>query len=369
MLTYLIRTNSLNSDERFVKTLRFLDECHQETRVFGVVKTPTERDHGFIQKQLRFREWLPSGHLVSLKYVELVAATFWFIIRYRGRRWFANFDFLPVQVFSTLFAGAKSRPIWDLHEMPPPFVTRNWLLRRVFAFLLRRSHVIVCNDARRRALEEAFGVGLSSALILRNYPGREAREQLVAARQKHLSATERDKDALSVVIVGGNVPGRYVAESVEAIAELRKETGHDIRVTLVGGAPLEPAPDFVASTGFIPFCRLITECVKGGISLCFYRMNTLNNTLCEPNRFYQGLLAGQFVLTFDHPSLNGIRSPQRRIVDEVDFQASLKIALEELIADLLGVDQPAPSSLEDITDVFVFENQLPRFAEWFPRPH
>ncbi|WP_151886056.1 glycosyltransferase family protein [Qipengyuania flava] len=366
-MTYLIRTNSLDSDERFVKTLRFLEQCHQEVLVFGVVKALSSNGCDFIERRLRLRRSLPSGRLVLLKYVELLGLSAWFLVRHRGRRWFANFDFLPLQVLSTLFSRRRTRPIWDLHEMPPAFVMENLFLRLIFAFLLKRSHVVVCNKARRDALELAFGVSLQDALILRNYPGKVARQQLVEARKNHIAVTTPREDLLTIVIVGGDMPGRYVEESIQAIAELRSELGLDIRVSLVGGAPLASAPEFVSSTGFIPFRELVARCVKGGISLCFYRMDTLNNVLCEPNRFYQGLLAGQFVITFAHPSLEQFKPPQRRIIDEANFHRSLKDVLDALFVERNGVSSTPTSGFEAVSDSFVFEKQLPDFRQWLLR--
>lgn len=367
MLTYLIRTNSLDSDDRFVKTLAFLDECEQKVEVFAVVKKLSRHRGDFIERQLSLRARFRSGHLVMLKYLELIFVTCRYLLRARGRRWFANFDFLPLHFLVACFASSRNRPIWDLHEMPPLFIERNPILRSLFACLLKRSHVIVCNEARRSALADAFGVCLDSALILRNFPSEITRLSLVSARNDYLSRTSVKEDVLSVIIIGGNAPGRFVAESVETIATLRRKTGLDIRVSLVGGEPLVTAHNFVTSTGFISFNQLISDCVKGGVALCFYKMNTSNNLLCEPNRFYQSLLVGQDVLTFAHPSLEKIESLQRHIVDESDFSASLENILKRLIFERLSADRQTRAAIVSTPCDFVFESQLSDFANWLPR--
>ena len=369
MLTYLIRTNSLDSDERFDKTLTFLEDLGEKVTVFGVVKSVSSRADRFVERTLWLRKRFRSGNLVAIKYAELLVRTALFLLGTLGkRRWYANYDFLPLQAITTLFASRANRPIWDLHEMPPGFAIRNHVIRRLFAFLLERSHVIVCNESRRKVLEETFGVALPDALVLRNYPSAATREQLASARRDHLESVPFREDALSVVIIGGDVPGRYVTESIKVIADLRAETGLDITVTLVGGAPLENAPDFVTSTGFLPFRQLVSECVKGRISLCFYRMNSLNNIFCEPNRFYQGLLAGQSVVSFDHPSLQDIVSPLRWIVDEDSFEASLKTTLKALFDGLISANSGEPRGERALDQIFIFESQLPAFQRWLSRP-
>lgn len=361
---YLIRTNALDSDERFDKTCRFLTEAGQDVVVYGVVKRQSPGWDGAIQQELRLRNMFGSGRFVTLKYVELLIVTAWFLLRHRGRRWFANFDFLPLQLISTALASTSNRPIWDLHEMPPKTIARSPVLRQLFRFMLRRSHVIACNHARVVALEEAFGVDLSNTLVLRNTPGRKAFNRLVSARAEYLATTNQEEDLHRIIIIGGNAPGRYVQESIEVAVSVREATGIDLRVTLVGGAPLENAPSFVKSTGFIPFDDLVSRCVQGGISLCFYRMDSLNNILCEPNRFYQGLVAGQYVISFDHPSLRDLNYAQHIRVDDADFATSLHAALERILSGSLSLQDPAQDCE---SAVYIFDRQLPAFKAWFPK--
>jgi len=368
-LCYLIRTNALDSDERFVKTCQFLGEVGETVIVFGVVKRKSRIDGENIQKQLRLRTVFGSGQFLVLKYFELLVLTASFLLNHRGRRWFANFDFLPLQFISTALSSQRLRPIWDLHEMPPNAAMRNPLLRWIFAFMLRRSHVIVCNRARLIALENAFGVDLSSALVLRNTPGKKAFDRLLALRSAHLSKVTPDADLCNIIITGGNAPGRYVRESVEVIKELRHKTGRNLQVTLVGGAPLHETYDFVTSTDFISFDNLVERCVQGGISLCFYQMNSLNNTLCEPNRFYQGLLAGQYLLSFDHPSLNDLSYTWHITVAEKDFHEDLSQALARILAAPVDPRNRLAVAFRDGVLTLNFENQLPLFKAWYPPSH
>lgn len=362
--TYLIRTNSLEADERFVKTLAFLSGLGIETDVFAIVKTRSARPKGYVEAQLVLRRLFPRGRVLVPKLLEMLLRTALFLLTHRGRRWYANFDFLPLHVLTATFARKTERPVWDLHEMPSPGVMRNGLLRRIFSFLLRRSHVIVCNDARRRALEENFGVDLSDALVLRNYPSQQAYEALEAGRQRYLQSADSSRDIEQIVLVGGHMPTRYVPQSAEVISKLRKETGRDLRLRIVGGKALEAAEAFVTSTGIIPFTHLIERCVEGGISLCFYARTSLNNTLCEPNRFYQGIAAGQYIITFDHPSLNEAQYPYHEVIDEERFAESLRAAL----LALFETHVPPQQRLAAIAgqNNFVFERQYRAFAAWYP---
>ena len=126
---YLIRTNALDSDERFAKTVQFIRKTNRSVQVFAVVKRRTSDDWEFIQQRLRLRNILRSGRWIALKYLELLFVTGLFLLRHKGRRWYANFDFIPLQFFSVLFSSRNNRPIWDLHEMPPKVFMKNLIFK------------------------------------------------------------------------------------------------------------------------------------------------------------------------------------------------------------------------------------------------
>lgn len=364
-LSYLIRTYALNSDERFQKTCDFVRRAGASVEVFAVVKYPVPDQKQSRQVTLWLRRWFPSGRFVALKYLELMIRTAAYMSMRPRRRWFANFDFLPFHLVSAVLSPPTRKPVWDLHEMPPAFVERSELLRRILAFLLGRSAVILCNDARRIAMEDVYDVDLAGALILRNLPARAAHEALVARREAHLAGPLGASDARRIVIVGGGVPGRYVRESIETIATLRRNGHDDLQVLIVGGAAWDGPEDFVQSTGFIPFDQLIACCVSGGISLCFYAMNTPNNRFCDPNRFFQALAAGQHVLTFDHPSLRDLGYPWHHVIDEGSFSDSLFDCLRSILAADDDPQERLAWSRRETGAALVFESQFPRFAAWF----
>lgn len=364
-ISYLIRTNSLDSDERFVKTLKFLKGVEDSIQVFAIVKHQTQVDRSFIQRRLFFRRIFSGGSWILLKYTEMLLVTAMFLLTHRGRRWFANFDFMPLQILSTIFASRHNRPIWDLHEMPSVSFSHNPLLKKLFAYLLRNSEVIVCNRARLESLQETFGVNLSGALILRNTPGHRTYRKLIETRRNYLSQEMGQRDVRHIIITGGNSPGRFVRESVEVVKALREETGIDVRMTLVGGAAFKTYHEFVSSTGFIPFDQLVNHCVRGDISLCFYETSSINNLLCEPNRFYQAIVAGQHIFTFEHPSLQDVSYSRHHIIDEKNFASSLNCEIKKLIKAPLAHEEDLEVIDSPNTPILPFESQYEIFEVWF----
>lgn len=367
-LTYLIRTNSLDADERFAKTCAFLQRRGVDVDVFALVKSPSEIAHRtrWSEQLLSLRRWFPSGNFLVLKYLELILRAALYLLTHRGRRWYANFDFMALHLLTAFFASKHNRPIFDLHEMPANIFLKCRLARALFAYLLRRSHVIVCNTARRDALENHFGVCLSDALILRNTPAEAAFRTIRNSRKCWLAAQAEGValDTEQIVLVGGDTPGRYVRESADVIARLRVETGRDLRLSVIGGTPLKDAGDFVSNTGFIPFNTLAERCVEGGVSLCFYALTSLNNRLCEPNRFYQGIAAGQYVVTFDHPSLSDAGYPFHKVINEEKFETALRACLLRLLDD--GADAGTRLAAVEGINEFSFEAQYDAFHAWYP---
>ena len=366
--TYLIRTNSLDADERFIKTYAFLVRQGVETDVFAIVKTRSKeyRAQGWKEHLLALRSWFPSGNLLVFKYLELILRAALFMVTHRGRRWYANFDFMVLHLLTATFASRHARPIFDLHEMPNPIFMHRRLPRALFAYLLRNSHVIVCNASRRDALQDCFGVDLSDALILRNMPSEKTFEKIQNSRAAWLASdTSRvDVDIQEIVLVGGDTPGRFVRESAKVIAALRDETGRDLRLNVIGGTPLTSSYQFVSNTGFIPFNTLAERCVEGGVSLCFYERTSLNNLLCEPNRFYQAICAGQYVLTFDHPTLNEVKYAFHEVIDEKDFDASLRACLIKVLND--NTSAAIRLKTANASESFIFEQQYDAFHKWYP---
>lgn len=357
--SYLIRTDSLATDDRFDKTLEFLLKAGHQVHVYAVVKHVTKSNLAKVtQKKLFLRTLFPANRAKVLKFFELLFGCAVFLFGRRGGVWYANFDFMPLHFLSCVFASSKKQIVWDLHEMPPELTKKHFVSRWIISFLLRKSKVIICNHSRKRALELNYGVNLTGALVLRNYPSKFANDFLISARMNYLDDLGECNDLNNIVITGGFMPGRCVEESIEVVQRLRQKTGRDIRVKLVGGPDMPNMPSFVTSTGRLPFLKLLSHCVTGAISLCFYDRATENNLYCEPNRFYQGLIANQFVVTFEHPSLVEKRHPAHVEISQDRFPESLEEALLDLFDKTSG--NVGPAANVDPCE-FVFESQFDEF--------
>lgn len=366
-LTYLIRTISIDTDDRLLKTCSFLRRSGIDLEVCAVVNecVPQSADEPIKQVELSLRKTFASGRLTLLKYLELLWRIGYYIQRRPGRRWFVNYDFLPLHLIYLMGGRCCDRPYWDLHEMPPTAMSKVLPLRVIFSFLLRRSLVIVCNDARRKALEELFQVDLGSAVVLRNFPDAASVSRLRSARNSWLRSQSAARDPYRIIIIGGDVPGRYVRESISVVASLRTERQIDLEVHLIGGQKWDGPEDFVYSTGRVPLAELLKRCVTGGTSLCFYSRHNINNRLCEPNRFYQALIAGQHVVTFCHPSLQDIGYPWHHVIDENNFAADLSACLLLIFQMHRDPLRRLEWSQTSQSSTIIFEAQYQKFSDWF----
>lgn len=353
-LTYYIRTNSLDSDDRFKKTQQFLKQTGWQVNTIAIVKNKSAIEENVEESTLFTRDFFRQNSFKAIKYIEFFIKTL-FLSRVKSPySWFANFDFLHVQI---LFLLLGKKVIWDMHEYPSSFFVTNPVLRFLFRKMLKKNLVICCNKERLQQLEKDFSMKVVNSLIIRNYPSEDTLNQISQislSNNKRLNAS----DAFKVGIIGGYLPGRYVDESMQALAKLYDNKLNNIEVTLIGGNTYPVSKqEYIHSTGPISFESLIEQSSKISTSLCFYDPSKLNNYLCEPNRFYQAIALQQYIVTFDFPTLRQFNYSRHRVISVENFELDLIAVLKSISLEISRGDKPENFSLSEIT----FENQLSNF--------
>jgi hypothetical protein len=353
-ITYYIRTNSLERDDRFNKTQNFLSQSGWEFDTVAVVKNRSVNNGSVKEVTLLTRELFKQNSFKTLKYIEFFIKTL-ILTRVKSHySWFANFDFLHIQIFF-LFLGKKV--IWDMHEYPSRIFVKNPIFRFLFRQMLKKNLVICCNKERLQQLEEDLSIKVDNSLIIRNYP---SEDTLVKIKQISQSSTNQPNknETFKVGIVGGFLPGRYVEKAIEAIDKLYCDNGKNPEILLIGGNVYpDTYRDNVDSTGPISFESLIERSANISVSLCFYDPSELNNYLCEPNRFYQAIALNQYIVTFDFPTLRQFNYSRHRVISVENFESDLIAVLKSILLEISLGDKPENFSLSDIT----FENQFPNF--------
>lgn len=303
-ISYYIRTNQTISDDRFTKTYELLRETY-EVSALAVVK---KRSHSnFIEKELSSRKIFKNKLPKFIKFFEM---QFFGLIHFlRNKRcihYFANLDFFLVILISLIF---NRKTIIDLHETPSKF-----LLNRFSAFFLgiffSNALFIFCNEQRAKHF---CGYYECKYLVLRNFPSGSTIKELG-------NLTNLAKYDFG--IIGGHMPGRYVNEFVDGVLSFNKKFKTEFTILMIG-PKFDSSSNYIVNTGVIPHQDLIKKYNDFKVSVIFYDKSSINNHYCEPNRFYQSLIAKKTILTFEFPTLSEFYNSNCHIIDEVNFQESL----------------------------------------------
>ena len=220
----------------------------------------------------------------------------------------------------------RNRPIiWDLHEIPKPFL-RNWLLKRFFNYLEHKCSLLYHANQPRidYLLSEGVLKKRDKNIAIRNYPEADLCSISVEPDEMFHKFCNWLQDAECVYIQGITGPDRRAVESVSSVME----ASPDLRAVVVGNYTQETLTQLqdkygeetlnkrIFFTGQVPQKLTKLYIGKCKIGLVFYRTNSVNNTLCEPNRLFQTLMMGL-------PVVVGCNPPMSSLVKEYNFGIAL----------------------------------------------
>lgn len=309
-----MRTDSLQREARIARLFRALEEKGAKVDVFGVVKSIDgfsylHREHVCRADRIRLKLLKVPLKLLEIQFTAIKA----FRAHYRSSDLLiiANHEFLLFGLLIRLFT--RTPVVVDLHEH---YFTWLFGIRRFSQLFFLRvfSGVIFAN--RIRALDFLSDRADSeNVVIARNFPNIPAGSMLVPQYCRN--------EIYRVGIVGGDVPGRYIRESVQAL-DILEFKGQLELVTF--GKPLDVQPANVAIHEHGAYQHWEIFDLLGNIdcSLVFYDpKKSANYLLCEPNRFFEAYNSGKTIFCFDHPSLSEFYDEQCFIIDESRFETDL----------------------------------------------
>jgi hypothetical protein len=231
--------------------------------------------------------------------------------------WAANIDasFVPMLYNS-------KRIVWDLHELPTPYLSngiKKWILKYIF----RRCKIVIHANPQRLNYLESIEVidDKSKHYSIRNYPNFEDVDK--EFDETYIKFVEWRANRKCVYLQGLNNSGRAAYESVVAILQMS-----DLVAVVVGGYDNEAKSRlvyeygtetlskrilFVGKIAQLKIPQYMRECY---MSLVFYKNIRPNNYYCEANRFYQAVMMGLPVVVGSNP-------PMKEIVDQYGFGISI----------------------------------------------
>jgi len=348
-VVYFVRTDSLQKEARVARLFRALKEKGSDVEVFGIVKSEDGFSYSYREYVCRSDSVRWKLLKVLLKLIEIqVTSLRTFRAHYRNRDLLiiANHEFLLVGLIIRLFT--RMPVVVDLHEH---YYTWLFGIKQFsqFFFLRLFSGVIFANRPRAKEFLSDRAASKNVAIV-RNFP--QMRPGVVFAPRLCSDSLYR------VGIVGGDVPGRYIGDSVRALD--RPEFKNQIEIRTFG-QPLGIRPAHVSIAEHGPYRHWeILELLKTvDSSLVFYDPHkTANNRLCEPNRFFEAYNSGLTIFCFDHSSLSEFYDEFCSVVDQHQFEVDLSRAMRMAIEDKMNRQRNLDSTIIVKRRLLVFDEGI-----------
>lgn len=224
--------------------------------------------------------------------------------------WCADEQTFPFVLFTF------GKPIlWDLHELPLPFMGKSYM-RLLFRMLERKPKVMI--HANNPRLDYLIKIGMvkhpAKHFVLRNYPDfNEIDSEYDETYQQFVNWLGNDK---CVYLQGLMGDARADMESIGAVLATP-----ELKAVVLGRISEEQMNKFKLSFGEkninnrvffagqqkqLKTPQYIRKCI---MSLIFYKKIEMNNWYCEPNRLFQNIINGNPVVVGNNP-------PMKELVDQ-----------------------------------------------------
>ena len=318
-IALVLYTSGLDYDDRVRKEILMIKELYPFIyfKIFAVESKNREESgvtsYGIDYRvpYLKSRDRFPSGTHKLIKSLD-----FYFSVREEIK----SFDILwcaDVEIFPFLLFSYRKPIIWDLHELPNPFM-RNIYMRMLFKYLEKKCNVVIhANPARKEVLiNDNLVSNPSKHLIIRNYP--QFNEIDKEYDELFLNFSNWLGDEKCVYLQGLNNDSRAPYESIVSVLETIES-----KIVVIGrfdksslqrlkeryGKYLDERVFFTGQIKQLKTPQYMRKCF---MSLVFYKNTELNNYYCEANRFYQNILN-------DNPVVVGCNPPMKELVDKYKF--------------------------------------------------
>lgn len=247
-----------------------------------------------------------------------------------------------IETFIFVLLTRKKRIVWDLHELPSPFL-KNVMMKFLFKLLESRCNVMIhANEQRLNYLvDKGFIRNKKRQYVLRNYP--QLNEIDADYDDTYCLFDSWVGDSKCVYLQGINAPQRADVESIDAVLSVKGLKGvvvgytrpelYDILREKYSENELNERLFFTGRVKQLKTPQYIKKCVMG---LVFYKHTSMNNWYCEANRFFQNIINGNPVVVGQNPSLKDtVEEYQLGVVAETDGSdtTAIKKAIRKLLSN------------------------------------
>ena len=312
----VLYTQGLEYDDRIRKEMLSITNRFPEVTFEIFAVTPINKEeHGVTQYGVKYhlpylksRDKYKSGTHVLAKAVDFYRTV---------SPCLKNFDVVWCADIETFFfpllLSSKRNIIWDLHELPEPFM-KGKLKKKLFRFMERKCRIVYHANQSRIDYLRTTGVITQSVphIALRNYP-ENPEINFMDNIEKFDEFRKWRVGRECVYLQGINSPDRLPYESMSAILQSQELCGvivgtvdSDAKKRIINSYGEKEVYNRLFFTGKVPQLAtklFMKECT---FSLVFYKCNMPNNIFCEPNRMFQSIVMGLPVIVGRNPSMKDI---------------------------------------------------------------
>lgn len=307
VVNHFIKTKSLYSDGRLLKWINSLSDIGITSHVFSIEDKPSNFTHPHIVNfpvRIFFRRFFPIGSGRLLKIIETLFKGVYIILKTKNKNWlFHDNQFYHLIIASILLkkVSVKNiRLIWDLHELPHGYFLNNFLGRCILKWMYQNCDLIlVTNEDRKRYLEQTLEFSLAAEL-LRNYPLKKD----ILSPDFNTHAVSKSKNWIEqgdfALWLGSASLGRGFDVFYKWVCQ------NKLNLVILGNVSATFDHIKNKENVFVDFVKqsdLSAYIHKAKVSAVFYKPYSPNNWLCEPNRLYQLMAAGVFVIVGNNPPI------------------------------------------------------------------
>lgn len=325
VVNHFIKTKSLHSDGRVIKWLNSLSDIGIASCVFSIEDKPSNFTHPQVVNvpiRIFFRRLFPIGRGRLFKIIETFIKGFYIICITKNKNWlFHDNQFYHLILASILLKKVgikKISLIWDLHELPHEYLLNSSIGRLILKWMFKNCDLIlVTNQDRMKYIEQRLEFSLG-AEVLRNYP-----------MKKDILFPKFSSDGVSKTktwIEQGDFALWLGSASLERGFDIFYNWVCDNKLNLVILGDVSSKFEHIKAKEnvFVDFVKqsdLSVYIYKAKVSAVFYMPFSPNNWLCEPNRLYQLMAAGVFVIVGDNPPIlkETEKYPNKLLINYKDF--------------------------------------------------
>lgn len=358
----VLKTQSLKNDQRVLKEMKSLSKNGANVHVFAAKDCDcNESDIGYPLNIINiFGGAAPKNLLKRLVGVAEFYFKFTFFLLSNKNKFDKYWICDPIMfglILLLKILHPKGKIIWDHHELPPDWFGNSKFLMKFFKLAYKKADVVIhCNNSRKKYLEDKLNFKHPLSYMINNLPedSNIEEEQLSPEAERWIKENEfiylqnclQDDRNGKEAIISLLSQGYNVFHAGKTNAEYLKSNNIDMGKIFLGG--------------YLSYKQINRVLNKSLFTIVLYKMDSMNQIYCDPNRLYQAMNLGVPVIIGSNPSMQEIcKNYANKIILQDD--GSDEIILSKAINKItlhLNKRNPLPMAWSEFDSIFkaVVEN-------------